>query len=131
MTHAPTPTMLGEDGDWTAALVAGAVAQLLDGATIVGAVPDFDTRHLTRFLRNNGQAPTWHYHLVDVETLAAGRLGMAPPWNFDTILEAFGLTYDEADRHTALGDTRTWSGTFSMRCSGTPPTRPWRAPMTY
>ena len=86
--------------------VATKVAEMLDGATVVGAVPDFDTRHLGRFLRANGQAGTWHYHLVDVETLAAGYLGIAPPWGFDDILERCGLEYDEADRHTALGDAR-------------------------
>jgi hypothetical protein len=86
--------------------VATQVAQLLDGVTIVGAVPDFDARHLTRFLRANGQASTWHYHLVDVETLAGGRLRMPPPWDFDELLQLHGLVYDETDRHTALGDAR-------------------------
>jgi DNA polymerase III epsilon subunit-like protein len=86
--------------------VAARVARMLDGATIVGAVPDFDDRHLRRFLRSNGHAGTWHYHLVDVETLAAGALRMPPPWGFDKLLGEFGLTYDEADRHTALGDAR-------------------------
>lgn len=86
--------------------VAGQLAVLLDGATIVGAVPDFDARFLTRFLRRHHHAPTWHYHLVDVETLAAGALRQAPPWGFDELLAAYGLTYDEADRHTALGDAR-------------------------
>lgn len=61
---------------------------------------------LGRFLRENGAAPTWHYHLVDVETLAAGALGVEPPWNFDEMLARYGLVYDEAERHTALGDAR-------------------------
>jgi hypothetical protein len=86
--------------------IAARVASLLDGATIVGAVPDFDDRHLRRFLRRHNQAGTWHYHLVDVETFAGGLLGLAPPWDFDTLLGEFGLTYDEAARHTALGDAR-------------------------
>lgn len=86
--------------------VAAQVAWILDGATIVGAVPDFDDRHLSRWLRANDQAPTWHHHLVDVTTLAAGALGMRPPWDLDKILAAYGLSYDEADRHTALGDAR-------------------------
>jgi DNA polymerase III epsilon subunit-like protein len=82
------------------------VAGLLDGATIVGAVPWFDTQHLSRMLRRYDQCGTWNYHLVDVETLAAGALRLAPPWNFDKLLAEFGLEYDEADRHTALGDAR-------------------------
>lgn len=86
--------------------VAADIARLVDGATIVGAVPDFDAEMLRRWLAKHGQCWTAHYHLVDVETLAAGALGMAPPWSFDKILARYGLTYDEADRHTALGDTR-------------------------
>jgi hypothetical protein len=61
---------------------------------------------LQRFLREYGQCATNNYHLVDVETLAAGALRMPPKWDFDKLLAAFGLTYDEADRHTALGDAR-------------------------
>lgn len=86
--------------------VAEELAVMLDGATLVGAVPDFDARFLTRFLRKWNQAPTWHYHLVDVETLAAGALHRAPLWDFDELLAAYMLAYDEKDRHTALGDAR-------------------------
>lgn len=82
------------------------VEALTRGATIVGAVPNFDTEVLGARMRANGICPSWHYHLVDVETLAAGALKMAPPWDFDKLLGEFGLTYDEADRHTALGDAR-------------------------
>ena len=76
------------------------------GATIVGAVPNFDTEVLATRMRAHGICPSWHYHLVDVETLAAGALRKPPPWNFDELLGLYGLTYDEADRHTALGDAR-------------------------
>jgi hypothetical protein len=75
-------------------------------ATIVGAVPWFDTDVLGQRMRANGILPSWHYHLVDVETLAAGRLRKPPPWGFDDLLAEYGLEYDEADRHTALGDAR-------------------------
>lgn len=82
------------------------VERLTRDAHIVGAVPNFDTEVLATRMRANGICPSWHYHLCDVETLAAGGLRMPPPWNFDTMLGAYGLTYDEADRHTALGDAR-------------------------
>lgn len=78
----------------------------LRGATIVGAVPNFDTEVLANRMREHGICPSWHYHLVDVETFAAGALNQAPPWDFDQLLGAWGLAYDEADRHTALGDAR-------------------------
>jgi DNA polymerase III epsilon subunit-like protein len=76
------------------------------GAVLIGAVPSFDEETLAGMLYRHGLCPTWHYHLVDVETLAAGALRMPPRWDFDSVLAAYGLTYDEADRHTALGDAR-------------------------
>jgi len=76
------------------------------GATVVGAVPNFDTEVLGARMRAHGIAPSWHYHLVDVETLAAGARCWPPPWDFDAVLAAYGLKYDEADRHTAMGDAR-------------------------
>lgn len=82
------------------------VEPLLRGATIVGAVPNFDTEVLGARMREYGICPSWHYHLIDIETLAAGALRQPPPWGFDDILATYGLVYDEADRHTALGDAR-------------------------
>lgn len=93
-------------GGRTTFATAATVAQWTHGAVIVGAVPNFDTEVLGSLLRAEGFAPAWHYHLIDVETMAAGALGLRPPWNFDSVLDAFGLSYDEADRHTALGDAR-------------------------
>jgi DNA polymerase III epsilon subunit-like protein len=87
-------------------IVAAELAHMLDGAFLVGAVPWFDERFLQRFLAQRNQSATNHYHLVDVETLAAGALGLKPKWDFDSVLDAYGLKYDEADRHTALGDAR-------------------------
>lgn len=82
------------------------VEGLTRGATIIGAVPNFDTEVLGARMRAHGICPAWHYHLVDVETLAAGALRQPPPWGFDDLLAVYGLKYDEADRHTALGDAR-------------------------
>jgi hypothetical protein len=118
----------------TPADVAHRLARLLDGAHIVGAVPSFDAAFLAPFLRKHGQAPTWHYHLVDVEAMAAGylhggawvverRLGpdagtrpratAALPWRSDELTAAVGATVaSEADRHTALGDARWAMSTF-------------------
>jgi DNA polymerase III epsilon subunit-like protein len=86
--------------------VMGALETFTRGAIIVGAVPWFDADVLGQRMRANGECPSWHYHLVDVETLAAGALRLPPPWNFDELLAKYDLTYDEADRHTALGDAR-------------------------
>lgn len=82
------------------------VERLTRGALLVGAVPNFDAEVLAARMRYHDIAPSWHYHLIDVETLAAGALTIPPPWDFDKVLNAYGLTYDDAERHTALGDAR-------------------------
>jgi DNA polymerase III epsilon subunit-like protein len=92
--------------------------ELTRAATIVGAVPWFDTDVLGQRMRANDICPSWHYHLVDVETFAAGALGLPPPWNLDTLLDRYGLKYDEADRHTALGDARMVRDLYDAVLSG-------------
>lgn len=104
------PQASGDEDAWTK--VREEIEGLMDvealtrDAFIVGAVPWFDTDVLGQRMRAQGICPSWHYHLVDVETLAAGALKLPPKWDFDKLLDAYGLTYDEADRHTALGDAR-------------------------
>jgi hypothetical protein len=82
------------------------VEQLTRFAWGVGAVPNFDTEVIAARMRSRNICPSWHYHLVDVENIAAGALSLPPPWGFDDLLGKFGLVYDEAERHTAMGDTR-------------------------
>jgi hypothetical protein len=63
----------------------------------------------------------WHYHLIDVEALAAGWLAAGidpddppaptqdscqPPWNSNELSLAVGVDPEQYDRHTALGDAR-------------------------
>lgn len=101
------------------------------GAHMVGAVPDFDSLTLDKMLRRHGLLPRWHYHLVDVETLAVGWLhGVAaraidearmrgeeplpelldrhqagPPWKSDDISRACLVEPPtDEERHTAMGD---------------------------
>jgi oligoribonuclease (3'-5' exoribonuclease) len=76
------------------------------GAHIVGAVPDFDTRFLSKILKRNNLIPAWHYHLACVENLAAGMLGKQPPWKSDDLAEQLGYKRNKEARHTALGDAR-------------------------
>ena len=98
------------------------LAHLLTGAHLLGAVPDFDTRHLAATYQRFGlPVPRWHYHLIDVEAMAVGWLhghafGMAEPadhpalslpWRSDDLSRACGVEPpSEEERHTALGDAR-------------------------
>jgi DNA polymerase III epsilon subunit-like protein len=81
-------------------------ADLTRGRHLVGAVISFDEERLRKLLRANGACPEWHYHLVDVEALVAGKLGIAPPWDSNKLSADMGIDPEQFDRHTALGDAR-------------------------
>lgn len=80
--------------------------ELTHGTHLVGAVPSFDDGFLKRLLRASRGCPGWHYHLVDVEALAAGRLAAEPPWDSNELSRLVGVDPELFDRHTALGDAR-------------------------
>ncbi|MGI5247557.1 3'-5' exonuclease [Dactylosporangium sp. CA-139066] len=82
------------------------IAAMLDGATLAAANVAFDRDFIAAFLRANGQALACDYHLLEMESYAAGAFGWKPPWKLDRLLGAFGVVLPEADRHTALGDAR-------------------------
>jgi hypothetical protein len=65
-------------------------------AVLVGAVPDFDAKHLERMCRKLGVEPTWDHHLLDVETLALPLIAPGPE------AAAYALAHDKAHRSTAL-----------------------------
>ena len=85
--------------------IAWEVARLTSGKHLVGAVPSFDANFLQRFLKNEGYTHAWHYHLVCVENLVAGRLGIQPPWDSTELAELMGVPRLDG-KHTALGDAR-------------------------
>lgn len=79
------------------------LARLTSRAHLVGINPAFDAAFLREFLRRHGYAPAWHYHLVDCLALAAGHLGLAPPWDSDELARRLGVP-ELGVRHTALAD---------------------------
>lgn len=80
-------------------------ASLTHDAHLVGNVVSFDEERLRKLLRAAGVMPSWHYHLVDVEALVAGKLGLAPPWDSRALSEAIGVEMpSDEERHTAMGD---------------------------
>lgn len=110
--HSNPDVPLGLGQSVTRPLAARHVARLTHGAHLVGAVPNFDAEILARLLREQKLTPAWHYHLIDVESLAVGYLAgegrpLAPPWDSSYLLEALGVPATPDDqRHTALGDAR-------------------------
>lgn len=92
---------------------------LTAGCHLAGAVVSFDEERLRRLLWRFDVLPRWHYHLIDVENLAAGwivgqygvveeaeRAAVELPWNSEKLSLAVGVDPGEFDRHTALGDAR-------------------------
>lgn len=102
------------------------IADLIHGKHIVGAVPDFDTRFLAAEYKRAGgrvSCPQWHYHLIDVETLAVGYLygrygtdagppveaegaAVRLPWDSNALSAAVGVDPARFPRHQAMGDVR-------------------------
>ena len=80
--------------------------ELTDGKHLAGAVISFDEERLRKLLRSENECPMWHYHLVDVEAFAAGKLQVAPPWNSEDLSRAIGVDPGQYERHSALGDAR-------------------------
>jgi hypothetical protein len=81
---------------------------LRDKPTLVGAVTNFEDLGLFDLLYRNGcvgpDEDPWNYHLIDVVTLAAGMLGVRPPWDSKALTRAAGLDPDRYAQHTACGD---------------------------
>jgi DNA polymerase III epsilon subunit-like protein len=82
------------------------------GAHLIGAVPSFDAELLGNRMREHGLAPSWHYHLIDIEALMIGVLraygqDIPLPWKSDVLSQTLGVEpTGEDERHTALGDAR-------------------------
>lgn len=82
-------------------------------AIIAGSNPAFDMQRLEMLLARYGYQPGWHYHPLDVPTMALGWLaarGELPPhpWKSDAISALIGVDPTAYDRHTAAGDV-AWS----------------------
>lgn len=93
---------------WPTREFAAEFAAITRGAHLAGMVVSFDEERLRKLLRSNGACPEWHYHLIDVENIAAGHLKMRPPYKSEELSLALGVDPATYDRHTAMGDVE-WS----------------------
>lgn len=87
------------------------LAQFLEDAkdaVLVGAVPDFDAKHLEQACRKLGVEPTWDHHLLDVETLALPLIAPGPerPRSLAKTCDALGIEHDRSKAHGALYDAK-------------------------
>ena len=117
---------------------------LTAGCHRVGAVVSFDEERLRRLLHRNEILHRWHYHLVDVEALAAGWLAgsftacqsvgdpeadgptvkearlAVPPWDSNALSLAVGVDPEDFDQHTALGDAKWARAIYDAVMSSSP-----------
>ncbi len=101
-----------------------------DGAVLVGAVPDFDARHLSMACKKAGVEPTWDHHLLDVETLALPLIAEGPeaPRSLAKTCAALGVDHDKDQAHGALYDAKqamrafdaVWALVAELRDTGSP-----------
>jgi DNA polymerase III epsilon subunit-like protein len=84
--------------------VAAAVERMTRGAHLVAAVPSFEDTGLAPLLKRHQLTPAWHYHLVCIENVLAGHLGVVPPYSPDELSDRIGVDPANFDRHTAMGD---------------------------
>lgn len=94
--------MLTQDVGHLLAQLPGFDGLATDVITLVGANPAFDQRMLERWL--SWSPPFWSHRLLDVPTLVGSYLGYRPPYSLRAACEAFEITVDANERHTAAGD---------------------------
>lgn len=82
---------------------ADAIADLTVGVHLVCVRAEFTAEFLRRLLHRHGRAEGWR-HLVDAESLAAGRLATPPPWDLRKLGSSLGVDADEFETDTALGN---------------------------
>lgn len=82
---------------------------LVGTSHLCGAVPSFDEERLRRLLRSQGVLPRWHYHLIDVEALAAGYIAGAR---------------NAVSAATSLTGEALWAGTKAWAASEGPSAEP-------
>ena len=107
----PNPVERSEAGELfvaplTTLQIAWTIGELLDGAHVAAANVDFDVRFTKKFLQAHRIKARWDYHHVEIQSYAAGRRGLRPPWKFATLLDLYGVPLPEGAAHTALGDAR-------------------------
>ncbi len=101
-----------------------------NGGHLVGAVPDFDARHLDLMCHKLGLRPTWDHHLIDVGTLALPLIADEPegPRSLARTCRALGVAHDDGRAHGALYDAKqamrafdaVWARLAALRAANAP-----------
>jgi hypothetical protein len=84
---------------------ADALTELTVGVHLVCVRAEFTGEFLRRLLHRHGCVEGWH-HLVDAESLAAGRLATPPPWDLRKLSSVLGVNVDQFATDTAIGNAQ-------------------------
>ena len=99
------------------AAAAREIQRLTDGAIIAGSNPAFDTERLALLLARFNLAPGWHFHPLDIPSMALGNLVLqahlspelrrkAGVFRSDDLSRGICVNPDDYARHTAMGDVQ-------------------------
>lgn len=98
---------------WPAMYAAREIHKVTDGAIVAGSNPSFDCERLEQLLEAHGLTPAWHYHPLDIPSMAAGFV--ASEWPRHTVQHrrssgelslSIKVKPDNFARHTAMGDVK-------------------------
>ncbi len=81
------------------------VARATDGRIVVGNNVQFDLIFLRFHLKRHGLEPMWHYAPIELKSLIAGVMNLAPPWSTSMLTDRLGVPMPK-DRHSALVDAQ-------------------------
>jgi DNA polymerase III epsilon subunit-like protein len=82
------------------------IQEALCKRALIGANTGFDDAMLRGTLKRLHLRVRWHFRLVCVQNMAAGRLGLDLPQSLSKTAELLGVPSDPEVAHTALGDAR-------------------------
>lgn len=94
------------------------------GAKVIACNPGFDLERLTKLLTRNDIEPDWHYHPLDITSVAigyaAGRDYRPPagPWRSEQMSERIGVQVSKFARHSAMGDVQWTLAQWDMVMGG-------------
>lgn len=95
---------------WPAMYAAREIHKITDGAIVAGSNPSFDCERLELLLKDHGFHPAWHYHPLDIPSMAVGwhaaNGGTGVKWRSTELSELVGVQPGDYERHTAMGDVK-------------------------
>lgn len=108
-------------------IAAARIAYITRGpCKVAGSNATFDMDHLELLLVSQGFTPAWHYHPLDIPSMALGwiaangQLGEQDDWRSNPLSRALGIEPDIYGRHSADGDVQWCLDQYRRMVHGRP-----------